>query len=132
MRSFLLIITALPLLAACAQESEPVYASQQARGGDCFNANMVRDFTPRNERRVDIRVSRSRQYQLELAGYCPDVDWSQRIALRTRSGSSFICHGLDAEIIVPDRVSGPQRCLVTNVRRLSPAEIEAQYRRRIR
>ena len=79
-------------------------------------------------RRCDVRVSRNRQYRLTLAGYCPDVDWSLQIALRTRGGSSFICAGLDAEIIVPS-TTGPQRCAVTEVRRLTPEEIAAGRRR---
>jgi len=129
MKPILLAAAVLGLLAGCAEEYEPVSASRMSGPNDCFRAGSVRTFTPRGDRFVDVRMTRRRQYRLELAGYCPDVDWSQQIALRTRGGSSWICRGMDAEIIVPDRVSGPQRCLVTDVRRLTPAEIEAERRR---
>ena len=106
-------------------------AGPQSRPRDCFSARTVNGFTPVGRDAVDVQVSRNRQYRLSLVGYCPDVDWSLNIASRTRGGSSFICAGLDAEIIVPS-ASGPQRCAVTEVRRLSAEEIEADRRPRPR
>ncbi|MGQ0590026.1 MAG: DUF6491 family protein [Sphingosinicella sp.] len=96
--------------------------------GDCFNAGTVNSFTPEGDRAVVVRVSRNRQYRLELVGYCPDVDWSLRIALRARGGSNWVCAGGDAEILVPS-TTGPQNCLVTAVNRLTPEEIEARRNR---
>lgn len=125
MKPVLPALVAALLLPACAEQSDPASASLRSSGGDCFRAQSVNSFTPRGDRAVDVRITRRRQYRLELAGYCPDVDWSQQVALQSRSGSSWICRGLDAEIIVPDRTTGPQRCLVTEVRSLSEAEIEA-------
>jgi hypothetical protein len=46
-----------------------------------------------------------------------------------RSGSSFVCQGFDAELVVPNPGLGPQRCLVSSVRRLTDAEVKAKYRR---
>lgn len=117
------------LLTACAEMAGPPSASRLSNRSDCFLADSVNSFTPIGDHFVDVRVTRRSQFRLELAGYCPDVDWSQRIALRTRGGSPWICRGMDAEIIVPSRSIGPQRCLVTDVRRLSTSEIEARRRR---
>ena len=103
-------------------------AAMQSPRRDCFSARSVNGFTPVGRDAVHVRISRNRQYRLSLVGYCPDVDWSSRIALRNRGGSSFICAGFDAEILVPS-ATGPQRCAVTEVRRLSPEEIEAARRR---
>jgi len=103
-------------------------AVAQTRPSDCFSARSVNGFTPVGREAVDVRLSRNRHYRLTLAGYCPDVDWSLQIALRTRGGSSFICAGLDAEIVVPG-ATGAQRCAVTDVRRLSSEEIAAGRRR---
>lgn len=89
---------------------------------DCFSARIVNGFRPVGRDAVDVIVSRNRQYRLTLAGYCPDVDWSLRVALRTRRGSSFICAGYDAEILVRGP-TGLQRCAVTDGRRLSSDEI---------
>lgn len=108
--------------------SEAAAQTRPSPRRDCFSARSVNGFTPVGREAVDVRVSRNQQYRLTLAGYCPDVDWSLQIALRTRGGSSFICAGLDAEIIVPS-TTGPQRCAVTEVRRLTPEEIAAGRRR---
>jgi hypothetical protein len=94
---------------------------------DCFFARSVNGFRPVGRDAVDVTISRNRQYRLTLAGYCPDVDWSLSIALRTRGGSSFICAGYDAEILVRGP-TGLERCSVTEVRRLSPEEIDAARR----
>lgn len=101
-------------------------AAQSRPARDCFSARSVNGFRPvgRRYEAVDVTISRNRQYRLTLAGYCPDVDWSLRLALRTRGGSSFICAGFDAEILVPSP-TGLQRCAVSEVRRLSPEEIQA-------
>jgi hypothetical protein len=66
-------------------------------------------------------------YQFEMLGACPDVEWSNKIAIVSR-GSNSICTGLDAEIIAPGPL-GPERCFVRTVRKLTPAEVTALPRR---
>lgn len=78
---------------------------------------------------VAIQVGANRFYHLELSGYCPNVDRARGIAIRTTGGSSWICSGLDAELIVPDPLTGPQRCFVTAVRPISRAQYLAARRR---
>lgn len=108
----------------------PAQAVMQSRPArDCFSARSVSGFSPAGRDAVNARVGANRHYRLTLGGYCPDVDWSLRIGLQTRSGSSFICAGYDAEILVQDS-TGLQRCSVIDVRRLSPEEIEAARRPR--
>lgn len=122
---------AVAVAVAVAPDAALAVAGPQSRPArDCFSARSVSGFRAvgRRYETVDVTVSRTRQYRLTLAGYCPDVDWSPRLALRTRGGSSFICAGHDAEILVPGP-TGLQRCAVTQVRRLSPEEIEAARRR---
>jgi hypothetical protein len=108
---------------------EPADAAPRAERRDCFPARDVNGFSPVDRDRVDIRVGANRHYRLDLTGYCPDVDWSFRIALRTRGGSSWICQGMDAELIVPSP-TGTERCLVSAVTRLTPEEVEEARRRR--
>jgi hypothetical protein len=113
---------------ALADAREGLAQDRDRRPSDCFNAGTVNGFTPEGDHAVVVRVSRNRQYRLELAGYCPEVDWSLSIALRSRGGSNWVCAGGDAEILVPS-TTGPQSCLVTDVRRLTPEEIEAARNR---
>src|SRR6186997_1628459 len=76
----------------------PASAPDERPPPRCFLASQVNGFTPRGNDAVDVRVGANRSYRLSLAGPCPDVDWSFRLALRTTGGSSWICQGADAEI----------------------------------
>jgi hypothetical protein len=112
------------VLAACAPQ--PAAGPQSAASGrECFHAGSVCSFHPFSDEVVDIQVGARRYYRLQLFGTCPGVNWRTAVALRTRGGSSWICQGMDAELIVPEPGIGPQRCLVQSVRRLSDAEARA-------
>jgi hypothetical protein len=112
------------LVVAWATASAPAAAPAGRPAPRCFLASNVNGFTPRGNDAVDVHVGVNRDYRLTLAGYCPDVDWSLSVALRTTGGGSWICQGADAEIIVPSP-SGRQRCLVSDVRPLTAAEVAA-------
>ena len=119
---------ALATLSGCAQQpAAPAAAASGAR--DCFSARSVNGFTARDDDTVDVQVGARRYYRLELAGVCPNVNWATGVALVSRGGTSFICQGLDADLVVPNPGLGPQRCLVSSVRRLSDAEVQALRRR---
>lgn len=93
----------------------------------CFWANRVNNFASADDRTINVRVGVKDVYQFEMLGRCPDVDWSNQIAIVSR-GTNSICSGMDAEIVAPSPI-GPQRCAVRNVRKLTPAEIAALPRR---
>ena len=115
------------LILAFAVGDAPASAFQrQAR--QCFRAAEVNGFTARNDREVDIRVGARRHYRLSLYGSCP-ADFSLRVGIRTRGGSSWICEGADAELLVRGP-TGPERCLVRDIRLLTPDEVSARNRRR--
>lgn len=114
---------ALPAFAAQAPAAKPKSERQ------CFDANTVTGFTPVDDRHVNLQVGVNRYYQLTLMNGCRDIDWTWRLGIRTRAGSSYICTGLDADIIVPDR-SIPQFCPVTDIRRLTPEEAKMSRTRK--
>ena len=93
----------------------------------CFWANQVNNFAAADEDTVNVRVGMKDVYQFEMLGRCPDIDWSDRIAIVSR-GSNSICTGMDAEIIAPSTI-GPQRCPIRTMRKLTPDEIKALPRR---
>jgi len=119
----LLAILGTGLLAACAPAAAPGSAATQGEGRECFHVDSVSSFAPAPGDAIDVRVRANDYYRLELIGTCPDIDWALGIAIRTR-GSSWVCRGYDAELIVP-HPSGTQYCPVRAVRRLSEAEVEA-------
>lgn len=87
----------------------------------CFWTREVNNFQAQDDRTVNIRVGVKDVYQLKLFSPAPDIDWTQRIGIESR-GSSSICSGLDATLIVPSSI-GPQRYPVTSVRKLLPQEV---------
>lgn len=123
-RSASIVLAALGSLgAACAMQGPSAQAAAAAPtpARQCFLARQVNGYSPVSDDVVDVQVGANRYYRLELAGTCPNSAWSHRVALRTTGGGSWICQGLDAEIIVPDP-AGAQRCLVTEIRPITKAD----------
>jgi len=115
-------------VALCAGALVPP-AAQAQKGQDCFFHRDTDSFTPVDDHTINLRVGENRYYQLELLNPCLDLDFSQSIGLRSR-GSSWICTGqTNAAEIITRSAAGPQRCQVSSVRRLTPADIAAMPRK---
>ena len=132
--SHLIVPFVIPAIGAAmvvtwAAASDPADAVGQQEAPRCFLSRQVNGFNARGRDAVDVHVGANRYYRLTLGGPCPDVDWSLRAGIRTLGGGSWICQGADAEIIVPSP-NGRQRCLVTDVRALTPDEVAASRRHR--
>ena len=122
------------LAAACAMPATSQQQAARAAASDsrqCFNAQMVNGFNPVDQNTVRVTVGANTVYELETVGHCPQIDWSQSIGIRTVSGQTWVCHGFDAELVVPsmmgDRVD---RCPVTGIRLVTPQELQAERARR--
>ena len=125
-RSALILLSiGVATLAACAQQAASAPASAASSGRECFNARNISSFTAQGESTIDIQAGVRRYYRLELAGVCTNVNWARKVAVVTRSGSSWICQGFDVDLVIADPGIGPQRCLVSSVRRLTDAEARA-------
>lgn len=122
------LTASLLVLAGCAGSPSATRADVASR--DCFSASSVRGFTPIDETTIQVQAARNAIYELQLMSYCPDIDWTLTIGLRTASGSSWICttDALGVEVAVLDRRSaiGPDSCRVRSIRRLDAAEVAAQ------
>src|SRR3954471_6101462 len=79
--------------AATAAKPATRYDAQQ-----CFYTRNVTSFAAPDDRTLYVRVGVRDVYRFDMFGSCPDIDWNQRLALISRS-SSWICHGMDAEVI---------------------------------
>ena len=126
-----LAVLALAPGAACTETGEPESASAvssqaaaRPSGRQCFLPRQVNGFNALDDDTVYVSVGANDYYELELFGPCPDVDWEETIAIRSTGGSTWVCQGLDAELIVPSPL-GAQRCPVSRVRKLADAEIRA-------
>ena len=115
----LVALSAAVPVAAAKSPTEPAAGARK----QCFWTRQINNFASNDPNVVNVRVGVKDVYQFEMFGRCEEVDWANGIAVRSR-GSSYICSGLDAEIITPSSL-GPQRCPVRTVRKLSPDEIKA-------
>lgn len=125
--TILAVIASLALV-GCAGQSTDTRSSMIER--HCFSASTVRGFTVMDDTTVQLQVARGDVYELKLMTFCPNIDWNHTIGLRNRSGSTLICtqDAMAVEIVMLDRgpTIGPESCRVRSIRKLDPAEIEAQ------
>jgi hypothetical protein len=119
---------ALAAVLAVGASAAPLPAASKApprtgRHQQCFYSRDINGFRAADDSHVYIRVGVRDIYAFTLLGPCPDVKWTEHLALKT-TGSNFICSGLDADLIVPSSI-GPQRCPVRDIRKLTPEEAKA-------
>ncbi|PEQ13036.1 hypothetical protein B2G71_09430 [Novosphingobium sp. PC22D] len=119
-------------ISACAGTAAPEPATAAAEGRSCFFLSQVNGFndvpdTRRGSDSVVVSVGVRDKYLFETFGPCPDLDWSEAIAFDQR-GPGQICDGLDVDLIVPGP-TGPKRCAVRMVRKISEAEYKAMRAR---
>ena len=121
------LLPVLALLSATGSTASGVArtAPPARSGGECFNVRSVSDYSSAGRNAIDVRVGANRYYRLDILGTCPDIDLNFRLALRSRSGSSWICHDTDAEVIARGPFGQPDRCPVVGMRQLSDAEVAA-------
>jgi hypothetical protein len=123
-----LYLVAAISLAGCNADREPRTAGAAATAADggrqCFYAPNVTGYRSGPNDTVIVNTNSRDYYEFRTQPYCAArIDWENRIALRSRTGS-FICRGFDAEIYVPEALSAAY-CPLTHMRKLSPAEVTA-------
>src|SRR5947207_11263797 len=123
-------VASLALIAsdASAADTPPGSGGHTYDKNQCFYTRMAEGFAAPDEHTLNIRVGVRDVYQFEMFGPCLDMDWAQRVALVSRSGS-WICTGMDAEVITHATGIGRQRCMVRHMRKLTPEEIAALPKR---
>ena len=123
MRRISLLLAAVAATGAFSAPAATTAAPQNGRA--CFWASQVTGFSDAGPDRALVSIGRRETWELVLSPGCPDVDWAMRIGIRAHGGER-ICTGRPAQLFVPNASeSGFQRCLVREVRRLSPKEAAA-------
>jgi hypothetical protein len=111
------------VLAACA--AQPYAMSEsigQSEARQCFLANEVNSYTPGPDGFVNVRVGADRWFGMHLDSSCPHMDWLMQIAIRPRD-SNWLCEGQGSFLIAPDPTGLNRSCFVSEIRRLTPAEV---------
>lgn len=125
-----MLLAALPLLSSCAgQDVQTPAGLASGEPEECFFASQVGGFADGGPDRAFLRIGFRKGYELTLSPGCPPVDYATSIGIVSR-GSERICTGRPAELVVPRLSgSGAQRCLVSDIRKLSDAEMAATWGR---
>lgn len=111
------------LLAACNAQAVETAAGEAGR--QCFWASQVTGFSDAGPDRAIVNIGVRESWEMELSPGCPDVNWALDLGIRSR-GSERICSGRDAELLVPEASQrGARRCIVRNIRLLTPDEARA-------
>ena len=115
----------LPMLSLGATPSAAIAAAPTQPAPNCFYGKEADSFAAQGEKVVNIRVGVSRYYRLDLFSPCLDIDFAQTIAMSSRP-SDWICTGSANNVEILTRsAAGRQRCLVTKITPLTPADVAA-------
>jgi hypothetical protein len=132
MKSMIVLAAAIVGLGAAGSAPEsvaqPAKPAPRFQKNQCFYTNNVTSFAAPDDRNLYVRVGVRDVYHFEMFGRCPDIDWNQRLALVSRS-SSWICNGMDAEVITHAAGLGHQRCPVRHMEKLTPEQVAALPKR---
>lgn len=90
-----LLASVVLTLAACASASEPTAAADR----DCFRSENVNGFNVVDRNTIQVNVGASRRYLLTTDWPTGNLDFSQRIAIRSTTGLICTGNGLGVEII---------------------------------
>ena len=117
------ILGTAALLAGCTPLADHASAAADA-GRACFLPRQIDSFAAQGIDRVNLRHNQD-YYRLNLAENCPEIQESDAIRVRSRTGSSFVCAGeaASAEVVAMSKVTGPRRCLIRDVQKLDPTEV---------
>jgi hypothetical protein len=122
-------LVAATFVAGCAPMADQASASAE-RGHTCFLPRQVDSFAAQGIDTVNLRHNRD-YWRLNLAEQCPEIQESDAIRVIARGGGSFVCTGepANAEVLAISKVTGPRRCLVRNVEKLTPTEVASLSRK---
>jgi Family of unknown function (DUF6491) len=126
--AFLAIAAFSMVLVGMADGRSPA-ANAAPQSRQCFLASRVNGYSSVSDTLVDVKVGANDYYRLTLDGACPDAAFRTRVVMRTLSGGSYICQGLDAEIVVPS-AGGAERCLVRAIQPITKSDWQADSRRK--
>ena len=127
-RSLPLVAAAVLALAAGGAAPSPDQAQDKPATAkaqrSCFDPKFVDGFAAPDDKNLYVRVGVRDVYHFEMFAPCLDMDWNQRLGIVATPGP-FICDKMDAEVISRAVGLGRQRCLVRNMRKLTPQEVAA-------
>jgi hypothetical protein len=99
-----------------------------SRGEQCFYTRNINGFRAPDNRTVYVRVGVSDIYRLDLMNDCTGLTFRQGIGLESTPGDPWICSAIQATVVYRD-VGIRNVCPVSNIHKLTPAEVAAMPKR---
>ena len=120
------LVATLALDASAQPAPAPMSVKPAKSEHACFWRRNIDGFAAVDTSKLYVRVNVSDVYELKVFADCFDLDWVHRVGLETLGGDEpDICEGTNPgiDVVVRDIGVGRQRCPITGVRKLSPAEV---------
>jgi len=90
----------------------------------CFRRGDVRNHTVGGPTTLYLDVAGRSVYRVEMGNNClASAVSSDPLVFENRTGGQTVCKPLDMDITVA--AAGPQRCIISSISKLSPAEVAA-------
>lgn len=109
-----LFVTAALLVSACATGAPEPQQADAAAGRDCFFSSQVRGFNPVDSHHIRISVGAGDQYILTTSWNAYDLQYAERIALHSTTGTICTGNGLGVDVVGGDN---HQRYPITGIER---------------
>jgi hypothetical protein len=103
-------------------------AADSGHGNQCFYTRNINGFQAPDDRTVYIRVGVNDIYRLSLMVDCIGLSFRQGIGLESTPGDPWICSAIQATVVYRD-TGISNRCPVSGIHKLTPAEIAALPKR---
>ena len=108
----------------------PMVSAQPASrsNNQCFYTRNINGFRAPDDHTLYVRVGVSDIYRLTLMTNCTGLTFKQNIGLESTPGDPWICSAIQATVVYRD-TGIRNRCPVSDIHKLSPAEIAAMPKR---
>lgn len=107
--------------ATAAAAALPSRAQPPGRYQQCLFVRNINGFNAPNDHTIYVRESVNKIWRLDLMTDCVGLSFRHNFRLRSAGGDPWICEPIQADVSIRD-IGGPQRCPVSGLHRLTPAE----------
>lgn len=113
------IVPVALVVAACAA---PAAAQEPAPGRACLRFGEIYSWKALDNRTVIAEDNRHNKFKLALMGYCPNVQFKERIGFKSPGSSYLSCMSPGDTLLVNQFGAGqPQRCPISSITAYTPA-----------
>jgi hypothetical protein len=114
------LMAVLPIAAAVAQPAPQAAPRACLQFGEIYNWNAV------DNRTLIVEDNLHRKFRVSLLGYCPNLNFKERVGFRSRGAMRLTCLSPGDSVIVNNLGAGFQRCPIKSIEAYTPAMQKAE------